>query len=130
MVNPNKKIISDKDEIWMDKDSIARITVLEGHEFDESDINRQFQSYRTLGISESNTRPIVVDARHGFTIGKEVRDRMAKDTKLLFSAAAVIGNSLSTRIIINFLNSFYDFGLPIKLFDNEQDALIWARRYA
>ena len=129
MPSPNEKIISEKDEIWFDENQIARIRIFEEVELEEKDMERQFESYEKLGINENNLKPVVVDASLGFTINKEARELTAKRTKFYFNAAAVVSNSLSTRLIINFLNSFYNFGLPIKLFRTEKEALKWIAKY-
>lgn len=129
MVTLSKKIVSEKDEIWLDEGNMAHIRVFEGFDFDEKDLARQFRTYGQLGLNENNRRPVLVDATLGFTINKEARDLVGKESGAYFSACAVVSDSLATRMIVNFFNSFYNFGLPIKLFSNEAQALKWLKQY-
>lgn len=124
-----KRITSAKDEIWLGDDGIARILIYEGFDFDEEDLTRQFKAYQQLGLGPDNKRPVMVSAVHGFLMKKEARDLAGSQSKLYFKASAVVSGTLSSRIIINFLGSFYDFGLPIKLFGTEEEALTWLKKY-
>jgi hypothetical protein len=124
-----QKIISAKDEMWLGEDRIARIVIYEGFDFEEADLARQFETYSYLGLGPHNKRPVLVNALPGFVMNKEARDLAASQSKLFFTASAVVSGALSTRIFVNFLASFYDFGLPIKLFATEEEALVWLKKY-
>ena len=122
-----EKIISEKDSIWLDENNIVRIKINEGFDFSEEDVQRQFDSYSKLGVGENNKALLLVDATADFIMFKEARELSAKKSKDYFIAAAIISNSLSTRLLINFLNSVYNFGIQLKLFSNEKDALKWLK---
>jgi hypothetical protein len=129
MVVINKKIISDKEEIWLDENTILRIKVVDGSDFDERDMLRQFGAYRRLMGSKLLLRPILVEAPGDFNMLKEARDLAARTSKDYFNACAIISGSLATRIVVNFLNSFYEFGFPIRMFAGEEQAMEWLQQY-
>lgn len=128
MQDTTKKIVSEKEEIWLEKDNIIWIKVMEGSEFDEKDVKRHFASYSELGFGKNKKALLFADGRANFTMTKEARDFGARQSKEFFIAIAIISNSLPTRMLINFLNSFYDFGIPLKLFADEKEALLWLQK--
>lgn len=125
----NSRITSDKDEIWLDENSVLRIKVNDGFDFDEEDIRRQFKAYKKLLEGIGSVRPVLVDARGNFNMAREARDLAAKTSRQYFNACAIISASLATRIIVNFLNSFYVFGFPIRMFACEQQAKEWLEQF-
>ncbi len=125
-----KQIKTQKDSVWIDKNGFVLLTPNEGFEFDEKDVERQFDTYRTLGVSPTNKAILLVDATHDFEMTKEARDLSAAKAKEYFTAAAIVSNSFTTRLLINFLNSFYNFGIPIKMFATEEDAITWLKERA
>ena len=129
MVVINRRIISDKEEIWLDDKEILRIRVNEGCDFDEQDMLRQFNAYKKLVAGKRAIRPVLVDAPGDFIMDKAARELVAKTTGNYFNACAIISGSLATRIIVNFLNSFYQFGYPIRMFDCEQQAMEWLEQF-
>jgi hypothetical protein len=123
----SKKISSQKDTIWIDENGFMRIKPNDGFEFNESDVQRQFESYSKLGIGTTKKVKLLVDATFDFQMNKEARDIAAKKAKEYFIATAIVSNSFTTRLLINFLNSFYNFGLPIKMFSTEKEAIKWLK---
>lgn len=126
MVRVNK-ITSEKDVIWRDINGFIRISPNEGFEFDEADVERQFNTYTQLKIGKKERGFLLVDAKNDFQMTKEARELSAKRSKDFFIAAAIVSNSFTTRLLINFLNSFYNFGVPIKMFSEEKDAIKWLK---
>jgi hypothetical protein len=126
-VTITEKINSLKDSIWIDKDGFVRISPNEGFEFDEKDVQRQFNTYSQLGVSNANRHPLLVEAAYDFTMTKEARELAAEKAKEFFTAAAIVSNSFAIRLLINFLNSFYNFGIPIKMFQTEKEAQAWLK---
>jgi hypothetical protein len=129
MVVINKRIISDKEEIWLDDKKILRIKVNDGFDFDEKDMLRQFDAYKQLVGGKRAIRPVLVEAPGDFAMDKDARELAARTTRHYFNACAIISRSLATRIIVNFLNSFYQFGFPIRMFNSEQQAMEWLEQY-
>jgi hypothetical protein len=126
-VTITEKINSAKDSIWIDKNGFVRIKPKEGFEFDETDVQRQFDAYSQLGISPNKKALLLVDASHDFEMTKEARDLSSAKAKEFFVAAAIVSTSFTTRLLINFLNSFYNFGIAIKMFSNEEEASAWLK---
>jgi hypothetical protein len=122
-----EKITTPKDSIWIDKFGFTRIRPNEGFEFDEKDVQRQFDTYTQLGVSPTNRAPLLVEAIHDFEMTKDARELSAAKAKEYFTAAAIVSNSFTTRLLINFLNSFYNFGIPIKMFSTESEASDWLK---
>lgn len=116
-----------KESIWIDRNGFVVIRPNEGFEFNERDVQRQFDTYVTLGVNPKKKSPLMVDASHDFEMTKEARELSAAKAKEYFTAAAIVSNSFTTRLLINFLNSFYNFGIPIKMFSNESDASDWLK---
>ncbi len=112
----------------MDNNGFIRIKPNDGFEFNESDVQRQFENYCKLGINTNNKTKLFVDATFDFQMNKEARDIAAKKAKEYFIATAIVSNSFSTRLLVNFLNSFYNFGLPIKMFSTEKEAINWLKK--
>jgi hypothetical protein len=126
-VTITEKISTLKDSIWIDKHGFTRIHPNEGFEFNETDVQRQFDTYSRLGVNPDNRTPLLVEALHDFEMTKEARELSAAKAKEYFTAAAIVSNSFTTRLLINFLNSFYNFGIPIKMFSNETEATAWLK---
>ncbi len=120
-----EKITSNKESIWIDTNCFARISPKNGIEFDETDVERHFEIYLKLGVDVKKRMPLLVDATNDFEMTKGARELSAQKGKEYFSAIAVISNSFTTRLLINFLNSFYSFGIPLKMFVSEAEALKW-----
>ena len=121
----SEKISSKKEAIWMDENGFIRISPNDGFEFDEKDVERQFMIYSQLLLKSNKKTLLLVDATNDFEMTKEARELSAKKAKDYFMAAAIVSNSFTTRLLINFLNSFYNFGIPIKMFAQESDAIKW-----
>lgn len=109
----------------MDENGFIRISPNDGFEFDEKDVERQFMIYSQLMLKSNKKALLLVDATNDFEMTKEARELSAKKAKEYFIAAAIVSNSFTTRLLINFLNSFYNFGIPIKMFALESDATKW-----
>lgn len=109
----------------MDANGFIRISPNEGFEFDEKDVERQFATYSQLTNNSQEKALLLVDATNDFQMSKEARELSAKKAKEYFNAAAIVSNSFTTRLLINFLNSFYDFGIPMKMFASESEAIKW-----
>ncbi|HET6989807.1 MAG TPA: STAS/SEC14 domain-containing protein [Bacteroidia bacterium] len=127
MNNP-ERLVGEKEIIWRDDNDIIHIKPNDGFEFDKKDVQRQFDLYAKLGLGKNNRALLLADGTVDFSMTKEARDLAAKKAKDYFIATAVISNSLSIRLLVNFLNSFYNFGIPIKLFRDEKDALKWLKK--
>lgn len=88
---------------------------------------RHFDSYSKLGIGIKNKTYLIVDAsaKGKYVVTPEGRNVSAKRSKDYFIAIAIISNSILTLTFINVLVMFYNYTIPLKLFNNENDALAW-----
>ncbi len=124
-----EKIITEKDTIWIDENNFVRIELNNGHEFNEKDILRQFDSYSKLGIGINNKGCLLADALTDFTITKGAREIIAEKASGYFSACAVISNSLATRILLIFFNSHHPLPTPVQMFKDKNLAVNWIKKF-
>jgi hypothetical protein len=119
------RIVTEKDAIWRCESNIVRIKPNDGNEFDYDDLHRIFTSFEKLGVEKKSKALMLVEGNVNFSMTKEARVYASWKVKDYFFAVAVISNTLSVRLLVNFLNSFHDFGSPLKLFNQEKDAVEW-----
>lgn len=117
--------MTEKDAIWRCERNIVRIKPNDGLEFDYLDLHRIFESFEKLGVEKNNKAFMLVEGDVNFSMTKEARVYASRKVKDYFVAVAVISNALSVRLLVNFLNSFHEFGAPLKLFNQEKDAVEW-----
>jgi hypothetical protein len=122
------KINTPNNEIWLDTRGILHVRATEQGEIDLDEVKACFAVYEKLGCREKKVLQLV-DARVGLTMSKEARDFVAKEGVNYFIASAVVSDSLSVRLVINFFNFFYKHKVPLRLFRNEEEALKWLRKF-
>lgn len=116
-------------EIWVDEDGILRVKVMEGAELTYEEVKKCFEVYSELGYGKNDKALQIMDARANCTMNKEGRDYAAKVSSDFFIACAVITNNLPVKLIVNFFNSFYKTGVPMRIFSSEEKALEWLLKY-
>lgn len=124
----SKEIIrTNKDDIWLDDNNIARIKVQPNFEFDENELKRHFDAYTQLGIGIKNKTYLIVDtsAKGKYIVTPEGRNESANRSKDYFIAIAIIGNSILTLTLVNALGMFYNYTIPLRIFSTEKAALAW-----
>jgi hypothetical protein len=74
---------------------------------------------------------VLLDTRPGyFTTSPEAIKMMAsKEYQKTRKATAIIVHSLATRIVGNFFKSLHATESPTRLFNKEEDALLWLRTF-
>lgn len=126
--NQTKKILTKHNEIWLDDEGILRVRSVEGTELDLEEVKECFEIYRKLGVDKEKCLQLLIPSGH-LILTKDAREYSAQQGKHFFKAVAIISNSLIVRMLFNFFNSFYNHGVPFRLFANEEEALKWLRKY-
>lgn len=116
-------------EIWIDDEGILILKPDDGIEIDQEEVEACFKAYQSLGIGPKNKVLEIIDARGNNTLTPEARTLAAKMGKDYFIASAIISESLSIRLIVNFFNKFYKQDVPFKMFANEKSAREWLRTF-
>lgn len=122
------KIRTPFNEIWFDAEGILHVRATEQGEIDLDEVKACFEVYEKLGCRQNKVLQLM-DARIGLTIAKEARDYAAREGVNYFIASAIVSDSLSVRLVVNFFNMFYKHKVPFKLFRNEKEALKWLRKF-
>ncbi len=113
---------------WMGKDGIARTTAKPN-----ADVTLKEAKENSIAVNSLSTGqnfPLLVDAREIRSITKEARDLFSLNNRSSYvnSFAIIIGSPLS-RIIGNFFMGLNKPRVPVKLFNSEQEALVWLKKY-
>ena len=106
-------------EIWLDSEGVLWLQPDPDIELSLEEVKACFARYEEMGINKNNKALQIIDARANVLMHKEARDYAAKHGKDFFIASAVISNSLSIRMLVNFFNMFYKAALPFKIFYKE-----------
>jgi hypothetical protein len=113
---------------WMGSDGIGRtkvkpraeVTITESME-NSAAVNRLYTTKKF---------PLLIDARNIKSISKEARDFFSiQNRSTNINSFAVIIDSPLSRIIGNFFMGLNKPSVPAKLFNNEQDAIMWLKQY-
>lgn len=123
-----EKIRTPYNEIWFDAQGILHVRATEQEEIDLDEVKACFAVYGQLGCRQKKVLQLM-DARIGLTMSKEARDFVAKEGVNYFIASAVVSDSLSVRLVINFFNFFYKHKVPLRLFGKEEEALKWLNKF-
>lgn len=123
-----KKIFTKCNEIWLNEEGILIVKAIQGADIDEEEAIACFEIYRQLGCYENKVLQLL-DARADMSITREARNYAAEHGKDFFIASAIVTDSFTVRLIVNFFNSFYKPLVPFKLFSTEEEALAWLRNF-
>jgi hypothetical protein len=116
-------------EIKIDDEGILRLKAVSAADLDLHEVMECFAWYDKLGIGNHNKVLQLIDVSKGGTMSQEARDYAAEIGRNYFLASAVVSNSLSVRLVVNFFNRFYKHDVPFKLFKTEEKALGWLRGF-
>lgn len=123
-----QKIKTRYNEIWQDDEGFLWVRATEVTEIDLEEVKACFEAYAEMGIDQEKVLQ-VMDVRNSITVTREARDYAARHGHRFFIASAVISNSLSVRLIVNFFNFLYPKKVPLKMFGSEDEALKWLRKF-
>ncbi|MCE3228881.1 MAG: hypothetical protein K0S32_3432 [Bacteroidetes bacterium] len=112
-------------EIWIDETGILILAIGEEEEISLEEVTECFNTYRRLGIGPDNRVLQLINPGDNAQMSPEGRKYASVHGKDYFKASAVISNSLSIRLLVNFFNSFYKSEVPFKMFGTEDAARKW-----
>ncbi|PCJ84919.1 MAG: hypothetical protein COA57_08350 [Flavobacteriales bacterium] len=112
--------------VWIRNDGIICVQVKDNAEVELEDSIQTFEVVKKL--AGEGKKPVLVLTGIGGTITPEVREfsssERASEPTL---AEAIVVKSLAHRIIVNFIINFNKPARPIKLFNDEKEAVKWLK---
>jgi hypothetical protein len=123
-----KKIRTKINEKWVDENGILWIKVIEGASIDLENLIEDASVNDSL--TDGKKALALYDARSFFTITPEASDYV-KSGILNKSriATAVVTDKLAARLIVNVVAMVRKPETPLKMFNNEKDALRWLHSF-
>lgn len=113
---------------WMGKDGIARTTVKSNADVTIKEAKENSIAVNSLSTGQSF--PLLIDARGIRSMSKEARDLFSLNNRSSFvNSFAILIESPLSRIIGNFFMGLNKPRVPVKLFNSEQEALLWLKKY-
>lgn len=119
-----QKFDTDVSHIELRSDGIVKITMKDNVEVDITQSRKIFDIVCSFATKKELL--VLVIGGKGASITKEAREFAGSDeASSITIAEAVVTDSLSQKLIVNFLLHFYKPKRELKLFTNEHDALVW-----
>lgn len=113
---------------WFGDDGIARTKVKLNSEITIEDAKEN--AHVVNGLRTKGVFPIIVDTVGIKSMDKEARDFFAiRDRDSKVNSIAIIRDSHIGNMIANFFIGLNKPAVPVKLFNNEQDALVWCQKF-
>ena len=113
---------------WMGVDGIVRTKV---KPLAEVTIKESLENSHAVNSYKTPKKyPLLIDARNIKSISKEARDNFSiknRDTNI--NSFAVIIESPLSKIIGNFFMDLNKPSVPARLFNSEEDAVVWLKQY-
>ena len=123
-MSQSEKFELKKFHTWMEKDGVARTVVKP-----DADILLQDAEENTAAVRAFYTGtkfPLLVDMRDIKSISPEAREHFTlKGRESVVNAFAMLISSSISRMIGNFFLNFQNPAVPVKLFNQEEEALAW-----
>lgn len=124
----DKVIEVTKYHTWMGKDGIVRSVVKKNAEVTLADAKENTVAVETFYYGKKY--PLIIDARGVKSISKEARDHFSlRGRESVVNAFAIIISSPLSRIIGNFFMGLNKPTVPMRLFENEKDAIKWLKPF-
>lgn len=128
-MNVSEKIKTKSCEIWLDNEGFLILKLDDRCEMDLEEVKDCFEAYKKLGCGPDNKVLQLIDTRGESSMTHEARTFVSEIASQFFIASAIVSNSLSIRLIVNFFNQFYKNLVPFKMFNNEAEARKWLRSF-
>ncbi|HYG52664.1 MAG TPA: STAS/SEC14 domain-containing protein [Flavobacteriales bacterium] len=113
---------------WMGKDGIVRSVVKKNAEVSLADAKENTAAVETFYYGKKY--PLLIDARSVKSVSKEARDHFSlRGRDSVVNSFAIIISSPLSRIIGNFFMGLNKPTVPMRLFDNEKDAIKWLKKF-
>lgn len=123
-----EKIVTKQNEIWLDDQGILCVRAVENAEMDLEEVRSCFDGYKSLGLGKKKVLQLL-DLRRGASMTSEARAFVSGCAEDFFIASAVISNSLSVRLMVNFFTLFYGKKIPLHMFGTEREARVWLQKF-
>lgn len=105
-------------------DGILRIRILANATIGIEQVKLQYEYTRHL--CGTGNVPVLVDARHTFSITREAQQYSAQQSAGRI-ATAVVTNNPVTRILTNTYVKIFKPASPVKMFSGEEEAVMWLK---
>ena len=113
---------------WLGSDGIVRTKVKPGAEIE---LKHARENSRVVNSFESqNGFPMIVDTTEIKSISKAARDHFSlrnRDSKVI--SIAILRDSTIGNMVANFFIGLNKPAVPVKLFDNEKEAVKWSMKF-
>ena len=123
-----EKIELKKFYTWIESDGIARTMVKP-----DAEILLQDAEENTAAVEafyNGKKFPLLVDIRDIKSISRQAREHFTlKGRESVVNAYALVLASSLSRMIGNFFLAFQEPAVPVKLFNHEDEALAWLKRF-
>ena len=123
-------IISEQNKFntWMDEDGVYHVVTIDNITIDIDDLKNEFQRYK-LEIKNFSP-PVLVDITRVSSITSNGRKYIAEElAKSGIPATALLVKSRISQLLGSFFIGINKPEFPVRLFDNEQDALKWLKGF-
>lgn len=101
-----------------------KLHLKEGSDFDLEAIQEQYKAQDEL--TGNDIYAVLVDATHHVSMSKDCREFMASYKNPRRKATALLTRyNLATIILANFYLKFNQPNIPTKMFNDEEEALVW-----
>jgi len=123
-----KKITTSTMSIFLDRNDILRINILENVEID---IKEAIKNCGAIIEAADNKRSlIIVNTASNWTITTAARIYFVQENVFKRTIAiAFVTNSLSSRLVVNFFMKLHTISLPMKSFPHEEKAVEWLKTF-
>jgi hypothetical protein len=117
-------------DVFIDDEGFLCLYPDKDADMDLDEVKVCYGTYQKIGINRDNKVLQIINVKGNVSMSREARDYAAIHGSEFFIASAVISDSLSVRLIVNFFNLFYKSRtVPLKMFDTEENAKKWLRKF-
>ena len=128
MVESKGKILLDHSEIFLRKDGIVEILIMESSIIGKDQCIEITNAYKQL--LEPKKYPLLHIVKDYVTIDKEAREYSVSEEGLMFSKVeAYVINSLGHKILANFYMKVNRPSVPTQFFRHKEEALKWLTKF-
>lgn len=127
-VPPNAKVIVlSTSTFWLDDEGILRSISKKGPTQTLEEIRNNFENLKQY-INHKKVC-ILMDVTNSSETSREVRDFAAQELPGIAKAIAMISQSALGKMLANLFFRLKSHPYPVKVFNNEKEALQWLRQY-
>ncbi len=113
---------------WMGQDGIARTVVKRNAEVSLKEAQENTEAI--FSLYKDKKFPLLIDSRNIKAISKEARDHFSiRNRETTVTSFGILIDSPLSRIIGNFFMGLNKPSVPAKLFNEEEEALKWLKKF-